>query len=274
MYYIIQENLFREEGHAKLINCLERFSIPYELVDVRPFVKSGDEIILSDGTVKKISEEVDFITERKDVFVFGSLKLARVSKKYNWNPGAVITKNHDYEVYSKFYKDNLLNYDSKIFRISEDFKWTSDKLFIRPTLDTKIFTGKLYTKDTWKEFIERLFADGNVTTATPDSLIQVAQPKNISQEVRHWVVDGKIVTSSTYRRGSFLYYDNVVDKDSVEFAQRMVDMFQLSKTFVIDVCLTDNEWKIVECGSTSCAGFYDADMQKLIMALEDAYNFN
>ena len=51
----------------------------------------------------------------------------------------------------------------------------------------------------------------------------------------------------------------------------MVDIYQLSDTFVIDVCLTDNGWKIVECGSTSCAGFYDADMQKLIMALEDKY---
>ncbi len=24
MYYIVQENLFREEGHSKLINCLEK----------------------------------------------------------------------------------------------------------------------------------------------------------------------------------------------------------------------------------------------------------
>lgn len=63
MYYIIQENLFREEGHAKLINCLEKFNIPYELVNVRPFI-----------------EELEFTTNRKDVFVFGSLKLARLSK--------------------------------------------------------------------------------------------------------------------------------------------------------------------------------------------------
>jgi hypothetical protein len=272
MYYIIQENLFREEGHAKLINCLERFDIPYELVDVRPFVKEGDEIVLSDGTIKKISEEIEFTTDRKDVFLFGSLKLARLSKKYNWSPGAVVTENHNYEIYSKYYKDNLLNYDSKIFRISDDFEWTGEKLFIRPTLDTKIFTGKLYTKGEWQEFVQRLFTEGNVTTATPDSLIQVATPKNITQEVRNWVVDGKIVTSSTYRRGSFLCYDNIVDEDGLEFAQKMVNLFQLAKTFVIDICLTDDGWKIVELGSCSCAGFYDADMQKLIMALEDAYS--
>jgi len=49
----------------------------------------------------------------------------------------------------------------------------------------------------------------------------------------------------------------------------MVDKFQIARTFTIDVCLSNDEWKIVECGSTACAGFYDADIQKIIMALEN-----
>jgi hypothetical protein len=255
MFYIIQENLFREEGHAKLIDCLEKFDIPYELVNVRPYIES-----------------VDFDTDRRDVFVFGSLKLARLSKVYNWYPGAVVTKNHDYNVYSNFYKDNLLNYDSKVVRFDDDFNWLHNQMFIRPCLDSKVFTGKVFNKDEWQPFKERMLSPGIVTNLTKDTLIQVATPKAITQEVRIWVVDGKIITQSTYRRGSFLYYDNIVDADALIFAQKMIDIFQLAKSFVIDVCLTDNGWKIVECGSVSCAGFYDADMQKLIMALEDAYN--
>jgi len=50
MHYIIQNNLFREEGHAKLIATLNRFDISYELVDVLPFV-----------------EDFEFSTKRKDV---------------------------------------------------------------------------------------------------------------------------------------------------------------------------------------------------------------
>jgi hypothetical protein len=38
MHYLVQENLFREEGHAKLINGLERFGLSYELVRVLPFI--------------------------------------------------------------------------------------------------------------------------------------------------------------------------------------------------------------------------------------------
>lgn len=254
MHYIVQKNLFREEGHAKLISSLEKFDLSYELVDVKPFI-----------------EEVEFETERKDVFVFGSLKLGRLSKKYLWNPGALITENHDYEVYSKFYKDNLLNYDSRIVNFGDDFKWKYDQHFIRPCLDSKSFTGKVYEKPEWDDFKKRMLMYPEDTTLRENTQIQVAVPKRITQEIRCWVVNGKIITQSTYRRGSFLVYDNIVDDDALEFAQRMVDLYQLCETFVIDVCLTDNGWKIVECGSTSCAGFYDADMQKLVMALEDMY---
>jgi hypothetical protein len=254
MHYIIQENLFKEEGHAKLIKCLDRFDISYELVNVRPFI-----------------EEIEYVTDRKDVFVFGSLKLARLSKKYGWNPGALVTENHDYNVYSKHYKENLLNHDSRVIKFGDDFEWQYDQQFIRPCLDSKSFTGKVYEKQEWDDFKTRMLTHQEDTTLRPDSLIQVAMPKRITQEVRCWVVNGKIITQSTYRRGSFLVYDNIVDDDSLEFAQRMVDLYQLAETFVIDVCLTDNGWKIVECGSTSCAGFYDADMQKLLMSLEEMY---
>lgn len=255
MNYIIQNNLFREEGHAKLINCLERFDIPYELVEVRPFI-----------------EEIEFKTKSKDVFVFGSLKLARLSKKYDWNPGALITENHDYEVYSKHYGENLLNYDSRVVDFGDDFKWLYEEHFIRPCLDSKSFTGRVFNQKDWLEFRKRMLDHPEDTTLRNDSKIQVAVPKNITQEVRCWVVAGKVVTQSTYRRGSFMVYDNIVDQDAIDFAQSMVDKFQICDAFVIDVCLTKNGWKIVECGSVSCAGFYDADMQKIIFALEDLYH--
>ena len=255
MHYIIQENLFKEEGFEKLINTLERFNISYELVDVKPFI-----------------EEFEFKTKRKDIFVFGSLKLARLSKNYDWFPGALVTENHDYEVYSKHYKENLLNYDSIIVKFSEDFEWIYDQHFIRPCLDSKVFTGKVFNEEDWPEYRERMLTNGHTTSLTKDTLIQVATPKKITQEVRCWIINGKVVTQSTYRRGSFLVYDNIVDQDAIDFAQSMVDIFQLAKAFTIDVCLTEKGWKIVEAGSISAAGFYDADMQKIIMALEDCFN--
>ena len=59
------ELLFKEEGFARLINCLEKFKIPYEVVDVLPFV-----------------EDFDFKTDRQDVFCFGTLKLFTIVNEY------------------------------------------------------------------------------------------------------------------------------------------------------------------------------------------------
>ncbi len=252
MYYIIQKNLFREEGYDKLIKTLDRFNISYELINV-----SNDK------------ETLDFNTDREDVFIFGSLKLARLSKQYNWFPGTLITKNHDYDVYSKHYKENLLNYDSRIVKFGNDFEWISDKHFIRPTLDSKVFTGRVFTYEEWTNFKNNLLPK---TTITNETLLQVATVKNITQEIRFWIIDGKIVTQSTYRRGTYIAYDDIVDNDAIEYVKQMIKIFQLAKAFTIDICLSEYRWKIVECGSIACAGFYDADMQKIIMSLEEAYN--
>ena len=54
----------------------------------------------------------------------------------------------------------------------------------------------------------------------------------------------------------------------------MIKLFEVNDTFVMDICLTDNGYKIVECNCTNSAGFYKADMNKLIMALENAFNTN
>jgi hypothetical protein len=228
--------------------------LDYELVKVLPFI-----------------EDVEFKTERKDVFVFGSLKLARLSKKYGWKLGALVTPNHDYNVYSKFYKENLLNFDSRVVNFGDDFIWNHEQHFIRPCLDSKTFTGKVFDESDWLSFKDRMLAHPEDTSLRVDTQIQVASPKNIKQEIRCWVVNGKIVTQSLYRRGYFLIQSNLVDEEAIDFAQKMVDIYQLAETFVIDIGLTDDGWKIIECGSTSCAGFYDADMQKLMIALEEMY---
>ena len=64
MYYIIQENTFREANYNNLIDTLDRMELPYEIVKVLPFI-----------------EEFEFNTDRKDIFCFGSVKMSRVAKK-------------------------------------------------------------------------------------------------------------------------------------------------------------------------------------------------
>lgn len=104
MYYVVQENVFREENYNNLIISLDRLKLDYEIVKILPFV-----------------DTFEFKTKRKDVFPFGAVKMSRLSSKLDWKPGSQYNDNHDYIVYKNYYKENLLNYDSKIIRFGDDF---------------------------------------------------------------------------------------------------------------------------------------------------------
>lgn len=254
MYYIIQERLYKEDEWDDLILALERLDLEYEVVKLRPFI-----------------DDLEFETDRKDVFVFGALKMARITPKYGWIPGCLMTTNHDFNVYKKYYKENLLNYDSIIRYFGDDWDMHRD-FFVRPTLDTKTFTGKVYTPEEWKEFRTYSLTNGHTTTLNEQTEIQVSSVKKILKEFRFYIVDGKIVTASLYKVGSFIAYSDIVDQGAIDFCNEMINIFQLAPAFVMDICLTENGWKIIECGCINCAGLYKANIPKLLMALEDYNN--
>lgn len=255
MYYIVQENTFREENYDNLIFALDRLQLPYEIVKVLPFV-----------------EEFEFETEEENIFVFGSLKLARLSRKLNWFPGSFMSETHDFEVYKDYYKENLLNYDSFVCEFADSINWDDEVKFIRPCKDTKVFTGKVFNKEEWEKFVQHSLNNGHTTILDAHTKIQVSTPKNIQQEIRCWVVNGRVITASQYRLSNRVFYKEYIDEEGLEFAQKMIEKFQLAPAFVMDICLADNEWKIVECGCINCAGFYRADLQKLIISLEENFS--
>lgn len=254
MYYIVQENTFREENYNNLISSLSRLGLDYEIVKVFPF-----------------TDKVVFITDRKDIFVFGSLKLARISKQFGWKPGSFMNDNHDFQVYKNYYRENLLNWDSKIIRFGDLDFFNKEIFFARPTKDTKVFTGQVYDMESWREFRDNALTNGHSTILDEDTLIQISSVKKIYQEIRFWIIKGQIITASQYKLGNSLFLNDIIDNEATEFCYKMIDIFQLADAFVMDICKTDKGFKIVECGCINCAGFYKVDLQKVLIALE--HNF-
>jgi hypothetical protein len=269
MHYIIQENVFRESHYNILIQTIQRSGFSYDIVRIFPFVDK----IVNINDIPAIGYNVDDLPNyqfpNEKCFVFGAVKLARICSKHNIYPGSQLNDNHDYEVYSKYYKDNLLNYNSSVYNINDNFEWKASEYFIRPTKDSKLFTGEIFTKDKWLNTLQ--YISHNKLFKDEQTNIQVTTVKKIYKEVRCWVVNKKIVTASQYRLNNKTILDNMVDDDGIQFAQQMVNIFQLNDCFVIDICLTEQGWKIVECGCINACGFYLADLSKLINKLEDYY---
>lgn len=254
MFYVIQENVFREENYNKIFDVMKRLKLPYEILR---FDKNG--------------EFNKLMNRRKDVFVFGSVRAARLAASMEWTPGSFYGKNHDFQIYKDHYRKNLLNYDSILKDIADPIVWEPNEVkFIRPSKDSKVFNGKLYSKIKWEDTVQMV--KEKYLGVMPPVTIQVTSPKKIYKEARIWIVDGKVVTSSYYKFGDNVVWTEDVEPEGLEFAQRMVDLYKVAKAFVMDICLTPDGWKIVEINCINCSGFYRGDLQKLVMALEDLYN--
>lgn len=254
MFYVIQENVFREENYDKIFDVMKRLKLPYEILRFD-----------NNGEFNKL------MNRRKDVFVFGSVRAARLATQMEWEPGSFYGKNHDFQIYKDHYRKNLLNYDSLLKDIADPIVWEPNEVkFIRPAKDSKVFNGKLYTKIKWEDTVQMV--KDKYLGVMPPITIQVTSPKKIYKEARIWVVDGKIVTSSYYRFNENVVWTEDVEPEGLEFAQRMIDLYKVAPAFVMDICLTPDGWKIVEINCVNCSGFYRGDLQKLVMALEDLYN--
>ena len=245
MHYIIQENVFREQHYDMLRKSIERMGLPYTTVRIFPFIEKITSLSdipegMNDLTVQdyhigayNVDELPDFDPGTDNVFVFGAIKLARIVSKKGWHPGSMMNDNHDYMVYKEYYKDNLLNYDSQIFKTSDKFECRQgERKFIRPTQDTKSFTGTVFTKSEWDEFIENHLYNYRSEIFNENTFIQVSTVKEIHKEIRFWVVDGKIITGSQYRLGNQTIYDEYYEDEAKEFAQNMVDCFDISNTIL------------------------------------------
>ena len=61
-----------------------------------------------------------------------------------------------------------------------------------------------------------------------------------------------------------MYKTRDVKQEIVEYAQRMVDVWQPAKAFVIDVAETNEGLKVIEINNINSAGFYEADVVLLL----------
>ena len=84
-----------------------------------------------------------------------------------------------------------------------------------------------------------------------------------------FVVRGKVVTASLYKQGNVVRSSELVDDDVMYFAARMIHRWQPANAFVIDIADTPDGFKIIEINNINSAGFYAADCQKIVAAIED-----
>jgi hypothetical protein len=273
MFYVIQENLFNEKHYETLLNTMNRFKFEYDIVKYIPFADDIYEWYDSENKPEDF-EPKSYQTNHDKVFCFGAVAMAIAAANRGWKPGSMYNENHDFSVYSpKYGMGNMLNGDGHIINFGDAIPFEDEYFFARPTLDSKVFSGKVFSQKAWADYTKQC-DDNNVSKViTAETQILVSPAKHIQQEVRCWAVGGKIVTASSYKIGSRVVYTNYDDESYfIDFAQKMIDIYQPAEAFVIDIALANDELSIIEINSINSAGFYECNIIKLIEALENHFN--
>jgi hypothetical protein len=252
MHWVLQGGgLFTAHEWEALTGTLERFGIPYSVHTVVPFVgELHPDIDVPDGRA----------------ICFGSYSMRHVAAAKKWMPGVYDLVEFDFEVQRAKWGEHLLNFGSKVSTFGS-VGFDSPK-FVRPIDDSKVFAGRVFEPGEfaeWQPKVASLGQEGPLTTAT---LVQVSDPQTIYREVRYWVVGGEIVARSVYKTGETVHYEDRVDGRYDAFAREVIAIWQPLEAFVLDVCETQHGFRIVEINTINSAGFYAADIQNIVLALE------
>jgi len=255
MWWVIQNNLYSEEGFEKLLAALDRFGLPYSIHKVIPFI----------GLL-----EPEAYPPPGPVIVMGSVSMSYHAQKRGWKPGTFLNDNFNFVVQHDHWGDRMLNYDARVVRFA-DVPEQPVPFFIRPVADSKSFTGEVTDWPSyvaWRDHVLALTPEDN-PTLTGDTLVMISTKKEIWNETRTWIVDGRVVTASGYKFGTIKRYSAQVDERITAFAESCAAEWVPDRAFVLDVADTPEGLKIVEINNINSAGFYKADMGKLVMALEN-----
>lgn len=103
-----------------------------------------------------------------------------------------------------------------------------------------------------------------------DTKLKFTKPVRILKEWRLWAVRDEIITFSLYKEGSRVVYRHEIDEDALEFAKGLVMTNpDHAPAYVIDICRTDDGLKMLETNCINAAGFYEADLLKLLSSIDE-----
>ncbi|HET8687954.1 MAG TPA: ATP-grasp domain-containing protein, partial [Methanosarcina sp.] len=179
----------------------------------------------------------------------------------------------DFNVQKDNWNDRMLNYDSIVCSF-KDAEMPFERAFVRPIHDSKVFAGGIFFKEDLNEWRHKVcvLEEDYGDSLNKNTIVQIASLKNIFSEYRFWVVKGKIITSSLYKMGKSVIYSNQVPEFVTRYVEECIQIWQPHEAFVIDVADTEEGMKIVEINTLNSSGFYAADIQKLVISLEESFN--
>lgn len=248
---MIQDNIFDEKCYGRFIETFDRFGLSYEVVKCVPF---SNEIIPPIDTYDA-------------VVAIGSYGMTNTIAKTHY-PGSWTNDNYRCSVWQKKWKG--LCFNEGTFHKFGEVPFQEKPFFIRPDGDDKLFTGCVKDWDQYQEWREKVSnLEGVYTTLDLNSMVLISEPKPIVEEYRFVVIDGKVVSGSTYGSNIIQQHIKIDDSILIEFVKWVIGLWTPSDVFVLDVVLSGGEYYVMEMGNFNSAGLYENDIQLIVQKIEE-----
>lgn len=261
--WIIQSNLISENDLNEVQNSCKNMNVEFEEIKVVPFS----------------SDLPDFTKDDKINIYYGSTTLMyNIYHQLDKPRGLFFDEiTFSMENYFKIWKNYMLNFEAKITTFSDFSKenHSDDSLwFVRPDADDKSFNGDVKSFVELKEWSKTfsIYDNANLNESTK---IVVGPPFNIEKEWRNYIVDGKVIASSLYRKNFKLNKSSTdIPGDMLKFVEDRCSEYMPHKIFAMDIALCGGEYFIIECGCLNSVGFYAADISKIVRSVSEFVSTN
>lgn len=264
--WLIDNFIKKEPYNESLDVVLDRLGIEYHAMDYVPFIKDNDTPM----------------DDSENVVLYGSVQFCR---HYSQDKGFVPGIYYSPSVFlcsqymTHYPQEWFLNSPSVfvpfgIFKSNKDWFYSifnTKNLFIRPDSGFKTFSGLVIHQD---EFDYEIGTLDFLSSAVNQTMIMVGDAYDIREEYRYFIVDKKVISHSRYKLGDELS----ISEDNNEVCQELANKvsqhdYQLDIAYVCDIgYLSNGEAKIIEFNSISSSGFYKADIEKVVKAIDIAAN--
>jgi len=257
MHWIIQNAMLSEPGVRELAERLPRLGIPHSFHDL------GDDW--------KLVPEANLVG---NVIVIGAYAIRYEARRKGWVPG-LLEVEHDHLAYVRHWGDAMLNAAASVWRFADvPLSFLPERFFCRPAEDNKLWKAGPTRRDEfleWHAQVRSLWDDPEVESSIlPDTHIVICPLREIVEEHRFWIVGGRVVTNSLYKRGQRVIYENHSDADVVAFAETIAaHPWQPQRAYALDISVgPKRELHVIEVNNLGSAGLYAANVQKLVDAIE------
>jgi hypothetical protein len=238
-------------------NLVERLTAPVARFAHSEGIALEDRSATSDFDADNC--DIDW-TQYHPVLPYGSVQLVRKLKK---SQSLARYVHHDDHLFSAQHWQQalgplMLNAEGRLAAAKEVSVMLADvPMHVRPDAEDKAFVASVFDLSSWGKAI----TDRSVS---PELQCWISPIRRIHAEWRCWVIGNVVEEASLYRRDGVSARERGAPVDVVRFANRVVREFVPAPCVVVDIALTDADYRVVEFNTIHCSGWYAADSDNIL----------